>query len=86
MGDHFDISEDPVKVAQMPVGAMLFLRHDVATAKQTVERTYSTEQVNESMRLPSSELPYWTPGFPLAVPLEHGVRGSSAWIVLLLQK
>jgi hypothetical protein len=58
----------------MPVGAMLFLRHDVAVAKQTVERTYSTEQVNESMRLPSSELPYWTPGFPLAVPLEHGSR------------
>jgi hypothetical protein len=74
VGDHFDISQDPVKVAQMPVGAMLFLRHDVAAAKMTVERTYSAEQINESMRLPSSELPYWTPGFPLSVPLEHGSR------------
>jgi hypothetical protein len=74
IGDHFDISEDPVKVAQLPVGALLFLRHDVATAKQTVERTYSTEEINESLRLPSSELPYWTPGFPLSIPLEHRSR------------
>ena len=74
VGDHFDISQDPVKVAQMPAGAMMFLRHDVAAAKMTVERTYSSEQINESMRLPSSELPYWTPGFPLSVPLEHGSR------------
>jgi hypothetical protein len=74
IGDHFDISEDPVKVAQLPAGALLFLRHDVSTAKQTIERTYSTEQINESMRLPSSELPYWTPGFPLSLPLEHASR------------
>ena len=74
MGDHFDISEDPVKIAQMPVGAMLFLRHDVAAARQTIERTYSTAQVDESMRLPPSSEPYWTPGFPLALPLEHGSR------------
>lgn len=74
IGDHFDISEDPVKVAQLPAGALLFLRHDVSTAHQTIERTYSSEQINESMRLPSSELPYWTPGFPLSLPLEHASR------------
>jgi hypothetical protein len=74
IGDHFDISEDPVKIAQMPVGAMLFLRHDVAAARQTIERTYSATQVNESMRLQQSEVPYYTPGFPLSLPLEHGSR------------
>jgi hypothetical protein len=74
IGSYFDIAEDPVKIAQLPAGALLFLRHDVATAKQTVERTYSTEQINESMRLSSSELPYWTPGFPLSIPLEHESR------------
>ena len=74
IGDHFDISEDPVKMAQMPVGALLFLRHDVAAAKRIVERTYSTQQVDESMRLPQSFMPYFTPGFPLFLPLEHGSR------------
>ena len=74
IGDHFDISQDPVKIAQMPVGAMLFLRHDVAAARQTIERTYSAAQVSESMRLQTSEVPYWTPGFPLSLPLEHGSR------------
>ncbi len=76
IGDHFDISQDPVKIAQMPVGAMLFLRHDVAAAHQIIERTYSTAQVNESMRLPPTSEPYWTPGFPLSLPLEHGSRVS----------
>lgn len=71
---YFDISEDPVKLAEMPVGALMFLRHDVETARQTIERTYSTTQINESMRLPSSEMPYWTPGFPLSLPLEHRSR------------
>ncbi len=74
IGDHFDISEDPVKIAEMPVGALLFLRHDVASAKEIIERTYSTTQVDESMRLPQSSMPYFTPGFPLFLPLEHGSR------------
>jgi hypothetical protein len=74
IGDHFDISEDPVKMAQMPTGALLFLRHDVEAARKTIERTYSTQQIDESMRLPESESPYYTPGFPLSLPLEHGSR------------
>jgi hypothetical protein len=74
VGDHFDLAEDPVKIAQMPVGALLFLRHDVEAARKTIERSYSTEQINESLRLPESESPYYTPGFPLSLPLEHGSR------------
>ena len=74
IGDHFDLAEDPVKIAQMPAGALLFLRHDVDAARKTIERTYSTEQINESLRLPQSEMPYYTPGFPLWLPLEHGSR------------
>lgn len=74
VGDHFDLAEDPVKMAQMPVGALLFLRHDVEAARKTIKRTYSTEQINESMRLPESESPYYTPGVPLSLPLEHGSR------------
>jgi hypothetical protein len=72
--DQFDITLDPVKMIQMSVGALLFSRPDVAPAKQTVLRTYSTQQVYESARLSEAERPYFTPGFPLSIPLRHGSR------------
>ena len=77
VGDPFDISLDPVRMTEMAAGALMFLRGDVRPARQTVARTYSTEQVLESRRLPRTEQPYFTPGFPLALPLEHGVRIQS---------
>jgi hypothetical protein len=71
----------------MAAGALMFLRGDIKSAKQTVERTYSTEQVLDSGLLPGglrtqpgappSEQPYFTPGFPLFLPLMHGVRIKS---------
>ncbi len=77
VGDPFDISLDPVRMTEMAAGALMFLRGDVRPARQTVNRTYSTEQVLESRLLPRTEQPYFTPGFPLALPLEHGVRIQS---------
>jgi hypothetical protein len=77
IGDPFDISLDPVKMPQLAAGALMFLRADVGAARQTVARTYSREQVNESLRLPRSEAPYFTPGFPLRLPLVHGSRIGS---------
>lgn len=74
---HFDLAHDPVKMAQLPVGALLFLRGDVAAAKSTVTRTYTREQVRESVRLPYAERPYFTPGFPRDLPLRHGSRIAS---------
>jgi len=74
LADPFDISEDPVRIAQLPAGALLFLRQDLRPAVAVVQRTYSTEQVDESIRLPESERPYFTPGFPLSIPLRHGSR------------
>jgi hypothetical protein len=74
IADPFDITLDPVRIAQLPVGALLFLRGDVKAARQVVERTYSREQIDESMRLPESERPYYTPGFSLSIPLRHGSR------------
>jgi hypothetical protein len=58
----------------MSVGALLFSRADVSPARETVLRSYSSEQINESMRLPEAERPYFTPGYPLSLPLEHGMR------------
>lgn len=72
--DPFDITLDPVKMIQMEVGALLFSRRDVKPAVKVEQRTYSSEQINESMRLPESERPYFTPGFPLSLPLRHGSR------------
>ena len=77
VADEFDITLDPVKIPQMSVGALLFSRADVSPAKQTLSRSYSPEQANEAMRLPESERPYFTPGFPRSQPLRHGSRLTS---------
>jgi hypothetical protein len=74
---HFDFFPDPVKMAELRAGALLFLRGDVAPARTTVTRTYSREQVLESLRLPRSESPWFTPGFDAAIPLTHAVRMES---------
>jgi hypothetical protein len=78
VGDPFDISLDPVKMPELAEGALMFLRGDVEKARTVVERSYSKHQVFDSMLLPeATERPYFTPGFPLALPLEHEVRISS---------
>ena len=77
IGDPFDISLDPVRMTQMAAGALTFLRGDVHPAGETVARTYSKDQVLDSRRLPRTEQPYFTPGFPLALPLQHAARIQS---------
>jgi hypothetical protein len=74
VGDAFDISLDPVRMAECAAGALMFRRQDVRPALRTIERTYSREQVRDSARLPYSEWPYFTPGFPPSLALQHGVR------------
>jgi hypothetical protein len=73
----FDIRQDPVKMTQLAAAAVLFLRGDVSPARRTITRSYSREQVLESLRSPRSEAPYFTPGFPLLLPLRHGSRIAS---------
>jgi hypothetical protein len=77
VGDPFDISLDPVRMTEFAAGALIFRRADVEAARKIVERTYSRDQVLESKRLPREEQPYFTPGFPLSLPLQHGVRIKS---------
>jgi hypothetical protein len=77
VGDPFDISLDPVRMTQMATGALAFLRGDVRPARETVTRRYAREQAFESRRLARTEQPYFTPGFPLALPLTHEVRIAS---------
>jgi hypothetical protein len=77
VGDPFDISLDPVRMTQMATGALAFLRGDVRPARETVTRSYARDQSFDSRRLPRTEQPYFTPGFPLATPLMNGVRIGS---------
>src|SRR3546814_20005816 len=72
IGDHFDMTLDPVKMAQMPAGAMIFLRGDVSAAKEVMTRSYSTDQISEASRMPRAAMPYYTPGFAMKLPLVHG--------------
>jgi hypothetical protein len=74
---HFEYRSDPVKMTQLAAGAWMFLRGDVAAAKTTLTRSYSREQVLDSLRLSSKEGPYFTPGFPLDLPLRHASRITS---------
>jgi len=71
---HFEIRPDPVKMTNLAVCALMFLRADVRPALETVPRSYSMEQVREGIRREWSERPYFTPGFPLSVPLQHTTR------------
>lgn len=74
---HFDLALDPVKMSQLAAGALVFLRGDVQPARRTITRSYTREQVRESLRLPFSERPYFTPGFPKEIPLRHATRITS---------
>ncbi len=74
---HFDLFPDPVKMTQLAAGAMMFLRPDVRPAEKTITRSYSREQVVDSLRLPYSERPFFTPGFSTVIPLRSGVRWTS---------
>jgi hypothetical protein len=77
VGDPFDISLDPLKMPELAQGALMFLRADVARAATTSERSYSQQQVFDSMLIPTTERPFYTEGFPLYLPLQHEVRISS---------
>jgi hypothetical protein len=74
---HFDFAEDPVKLSQLAAGALLLLRGDARPAVRTVGRSYTAEQVRQSLRLPWAEQPYFTLGFPNTLPLRHAIRVNS---------
>ncbi len=77
VGDPFDISLDPVRLPELAAGALLFLRADVEKAK-LLTGPIRHSRCGDSMLPRSTERPYFTPGFPLWLPLEHSeVRISS---------
>ena len=77
VGDPFDISLDPLKMPELAASALQFLRGDVSKSIRTMTRTYNEQQVFDSALLPNSERPFYTPGYPSELPLEHEVRIAS---------
>jgi hypothetical protein len=74
---HFDLAPDPVKMAQIAAGSLMFLRADIAAARQAATRGYTRDQVIESIRLPWSESPFFDPGFSASFALQYRVRIAS---------
>lgn len=73
---HFDIRQDPVKMTEWASPAVMFQTGAIQPAKRIAERSYSSDAVAESLRLAGSEGPFFTPGFPSLLTLEHAVRVS----------
>jgi hypothetical protein len=71
---HFRICRDPVKMTNLAACAVMFLGDHVQQAIETIPRSYSLRQVRQSIRRPSSERPYFTPGFLPSIPLRHTTR------------
>lgn len=68
----FDYSTDPVKIANLMACGLLWHRRDLATAKETVVRSYSHAETIEALRMDrNKERPYFTPGFARSTPLQH---------------
>ena len=71
----FDVSQDPVKLAQLTAAGLMWHRRDVAQAKQTLVRSYTPDEMVEAMRLEQwKHRPFFKPGFELTTPLEHATR------------
>ncbi len=71
----FDVSQDPVKLAQLTVAGLLWHRRDVAPAKEMILRSYTPDDLIEAMRLVQwQHRPFFTPGFARSTPLQHATR------------
>src|SRR3546814_20907157 len=71
IGDHLDMTLDPVKMAQLPAGAIIFMRGDVSEAKEVMTPPNSTDKTSEAPRMPRAAMPYYTPGFDMKLPPVH---------------
>lgn len=73
-----DLSHDPVKLANLATSALMFLRADISPARETITRSYSRQQVLESLLLPASAAGvYFTPDFSPGLALQHEMRVAS---------
>lgn len=74
---HFDILKDPVKMANLRAGALMFQRADLQSAGATVYRNYSEPGIIEAIRKDPAPKPFFTPGFSQIIPLIYKTRIAS---------
>ncbi len=70
----FSMANDPVKMVETAVGALVFLRSDVRAAEEMVARHLTHERVVEGLRdpeLPDDHHPYLLPYLPGRLALVH---------------
>ncbi len=73
----FDLSNDPMKLAQLATCALIWHRGDVREATTTHLRRYADDEVIETLR-DKAERPFFKPGFDLSTPLKQSVRFTLA--------
>ena len=73
---YFDMKNDPVKMAETALAALIFCRGDVQSAERTVERHLTRERVLESQRRyrPDDRHPYALPYLLGRLALVHKTR------------
>ncbi|RPJ51943.1 MAG: hypothetical protein EHM21_01480 [Chloroflexi bacterium] len=71
---YFATGADPVKMAESVAAGLAFLRGDVQSARQVIERRVTREQMIEAQRQPLGDCPYWVPDLPGRLALMHGVQ------------
>lgn len=69
----FDLSNDPMKLAQLATCALIWHRGDVGESTAPHVRHYSSDELFETLR-ETDERPFFMPGFDLSAPLRQGVR------------
>jgi hypothetical protein len=73
IGRFFSMANDPVKMAETAIGALMFLRGDVQAARQTVARCLTGESLVEALRSnpPDDRHPYSVPHLLGRLALVH---------------
>ena len=70
----FATGSDPIKMAETVAAGLAFLRGDVQTARQVIDRHITREQMIEAQRVPLTDSPYWVPDLPGRLSLVHAVQ------------
>ncbi len=73
-GSFFDLSVDPMKVANLIACAAAWHIRSVAPARRTIVRRHGPVDMLEALRMAKTESPFFMPGFPRATPLLHATR------------
>ncbi len=70
----FYFANDPVKMANLYSCAIMWHRKDIKTARETIVRSYSQQEMMDALRVDSRARPFFTPDFARSTALRHATR------------